>query len=487
MISRRVMVGGLVAAGAAGWPGFAGRVLAQGEDRLFNRLAIPALLEGKMADGVRVYDLHMRPGLSKFFPDVNTPTLGINQEFSGPVMKFRAGEKVRINVKNAIGGPSTLHWHGFHLPAKMDGGPHQVVADGASWSPEFMIKQHAASYWYHSHLMGKTGEQVWRGLAAMMIVEDDDSDRLKLPKTWGVDDIPLVLQDRAFQRDGSFAYRLSMHDKMMGMAGDFLLVNGTIGPFVEAVTEKLRLRVLNGSNSRFYNLGLSGNAPFYQIASDGSFLPEPFKMTRLALAPGERAEIIVDVEPGKTMALRHFFGRSNGASGQGGGRGFDIVQIRAKDKLAPSPALPETLVKAPRLDAALAVRTRRFVMESRMGPAMMMGGSPHTINAKTMDLGRIDEVVRLGDVEIWQIDNPSGMAHPFHVHDVQFHILDRNGQKPHAGEQGLKDTVVSYPGQSVRIVVQFNDYADADTPYMYHCHILEHEDAGMMGQFTVKA
>jgi len=467
-----------------------------------NKLAVPPLLVGEMHGGVRVFDLRMQSGATEFFKGVQTPTLGINGGFLGPTLKLRNGEKLRLNVTNAIGEPTTLHWHGLHLPAKADGGPHQIIANGATWSPEFEVKQMAATFWYHSHMFHKTGEQVWKGLAGFMLVEDAASDKLDLPREYGVDDIPIVLQDRSFNRDGSLQYISSMRDIMMGMKGDTPIVNGTIAPFFTATTQKIRLRILNGSNSRFFNLGMSDNRTFHQIATDGSFLETPFETNRVKLGPGERAEIVVGINA-SPFTLRSFPSGSGGGMmnmmRRGMGRGMmnmmmggieqiDFLQIRPAGNLKATPALPGQLVTLPRMAASSAVKTRRFVLEMRMGPAMMMGGgNPLTINGKSMDMNRIDEVIKLGDTEIWQIENTSPLPHPFHIHDIQFLILDRNGQPPAPGERGFKDTVTVEGGEIVRIIAKFDDYADSSLPYMYHCHILEHEDAGMMGQFIVKA
>ena len=167
-------------------------------------------------------------------------------------------------------------------------------------------------------------------------------------------------------------------------------------------------------------------------------------------------------------------------------RRFTVLDIRPAASRRRSIAMPRQLATLPQIDPGDAVRTRRFVLDMGMGMRMMRGGG-FTINGKSMDMQRIDETVRVDTTEIWQVENASMMAHPFHIHDVQFRILDRNGRAPDAAEQGLKDTVVVYPGETVRLLLRFEDYTDPDLPYMYHCHILEHEDAGMMGQFTVTA
>jgi FtsP/CotA-like multicopper oxidase with cupredoxin domain len=483
--------------GAAFLPFFARNAIARKVE--ITPLPIPEMLEGKMVDGVRIYDLKVQRGVHEFFHGVKTPTLGINAPYLGSTLKMRVGEKIRLNVTNDIGEPTTLHWHGMHLPAKADGGPHQVIAPGTTWSPEFEVKQQAATFWYHSHLHKKTGEQVWRGLAGMIIVEDMLSDKLDLPNTYGVDDIPVVLQDRSFYRDGSLAYDTSMHSVMMGLNGDVAIANGKVFPQVLGNASKMRLRLLNGSNASFYNLGFNDNRAFHQIASDGSFLEQPVEMQRVLLGPGERAEIVVDISDGKNINLFSDGGMPSGGGMMGGGRGmmgrggmmdggssqYHFLQIVGGDRKK-SADLPARLLKLDRLEPASAAKTRRFSLDVTMGPMVMMGLSkPVAINGKVMDMNRIDEVVKLGDTEIWEISNPSPMPHPFHIHDIQFQILDRNGRRPPANERGLKDTVIVNSGETVRVIAKFDDYADPDRPFMYHCHILEHEDAGMMGQFTV--
>ncbi len=451
-------------------------------------LAIPPLVEGSKQESIHNYDLQLGRHVSQFIDGVNTPTFGINGTYLGPTLKMTAGSRVRINVHNNIGEPSTLHWHGMHLPAKSDGGPHQVIENGASWHPEFDVKQHASTFWYHSHMVPRTGFQVYHGLAGMIIVEDDNASGLEIPQDYGVDDVPLILQDRRFSADGAFEYLTSMPDRMMGMKGDTLLVNGTVNPHFVARTNSLRLRVLNGSNSRFYTLAFDDKRRFHQIASDGGLLEKPYETDAITLAPAERAEIVVDLSNGRTTKLLSSTASQGGMMGggmmnmmMGGSESFEVLEIRPDQERKRSITLPTRLAKFETPDPAKAVRTRTFTLD--MG--MMMGGGAMTINGRSMDMDRIDETVRLGTQEIWQIDNPSMMAHPFHVHDVQFRILDRNGVTPDPGELGYKDTVLINRNERVRLLLEFADYADPAIPYMFHCHILEHEDAGMMGQFIV--
>ncbi len=495
MISRRATLAGLLAGGGVATAG----VLTNRYTRqwLFGfsanaaepkSLAIPKVLTGEMRNGVRTYDLGLQKGVSQFFDGVDTATLGINGAYLGPTLKMRAGENVQMNVTNKIGEPSTLHWHGLHLPARADGGPHQVIGEGETWSTTFTVKQRASMFWYHSHMVPRTGPQVYQGLAGLIYVEDEETSRLDLPVEYGVDDIPLVLQDRAFNGDGSFLYSTSMPSLMMGMRGNVLLVNGTVRPYFEARTNKVRLRLLNGSNARFYTIGFDDGRTFQQIGSDGGLLESPFKTTQITLAPAERAQIIVDVSDGQPVRLRTFATPNSGMMMDrmmGDDLAFEVLDIIPNAQRAKSPEIPDRLISLDQPDATKAVRTRRFVLE--MGGMMMMGGGSFSINGKTMDMNRIDETVRVNTTEIWQIENTSMMPHPLHIHDVQFRILDRNGVPPAPGEMGLKDTVVVAPREVVKLLLNFSDYTDPDRPYMYHCHILEHEDAGMMGQFVVTA
>ncbi|MCK4862138.1 MAG: multicopper oxidase domain-containing protein [Rhodobacteraceae bacterium] len=481
-VASAVVLGGV----AVYWPrtGFA-----QPTGGMTNVLKIPALETGHDEGGVQVYDLSLQNGITEFFEGYQTPTSGINGSYLGPTLKVRDGAAIRFNVTNDLGEPSTLHWHGMHLPARMDGGPHQVVRPGKTWASEFTVKQKAASLWYHPHLMGKTAEHVWRGMAGMVIVEDAETDALPLPTSYGIDDVPLVLQDRSLTRDGRMDYNLSMHSRMMGMVGNIPFANGTYAPYFEATTTKLRLRILNGSNASTYNLMLNDGQTFTQIATDGGFLETPVELNFLQLAPAERAEIIVDLVAGENVMLNNVtVGSSAGGmmNENNNAPAFPFLEIRPAANLTESADLPARLTTMEWLNEADAVKTRVFDLEMQMGMGRMSGGgNSHSINGKVMDMKRIDEVVNLGDTEIWVLRNVSMMPHPFHMHDVQFQILDRNGQLPAANEHGRKDVVMVNSGEVVRIIMRFEDYADPDSPFMYHCHILEHEDAGMMGQFVV--
>lgn len=326
---------------------------------------------------------------------------------------------------------------------------------------------------------------VWRGMAGMVIIEDTETDALPLPNTYGIDDVPLVLQDRSLTRDARMDYRLPMLSRMMGTVGNIPFTNGMYAPYFEATTTKLRLRTLNGENASRYNMALDNAQSFTQITTDGGLLEAPVEANFLQLASGERAEVIVDLTADKNVTLM------NVAIGGLGGENnnaplFPFLEIRPAESLTKSVDLPTRLTEIEWLSPAYALKTRVFNLEMQMGMGMISGGAnSHSINEKVMDMHRIDEVVKLGDIEIWELRNVLMMPHPFHMHDVQFQILDRDGLPPAANENGRKDVVLVNPGEVVRIIMRFEDYSDPDAPFMYHCHILEHENAGMMGQFMV--
>ena len=452
---------------------------------LQNRLVIPPQLEPHIENGEKVFDLTAEEGWVEIFPGKRTQTWGYNGNYLGPTIRAHTGDRVRLNVTNHLGETTTVHWHGMELPAAMDGGPHQVIGAGESWHPYWTITNEASTLWYHPHVMGRTGEQVYRGLAGLFILEDENSDSLPLPGQYGLDDIPLVIQDKLFDSRGQFIFPREHNVITAGLLGDTILVNGTYAPYVEVPAKLVRLRLLNGSAARRYNFGFSDNRTFYQIATDGGLLEAPVERTRLLLAPGERAEILVDFSNSEEPTLLMSYAFTDGenpvqnriqeqlAGGTDEGQQFKILELRPKMGSAVAEQIPTVLNTIERHDENDAVRTRRFVLEA------------FTINGKRMDHERIDEVIGTGDTEIWELTNNSPIYHPFHIHGVQFQILDRNGMEPPAHEQGWKDTIIATPEETVRLIMQFPDYPDPNLPYMYHCHILTHEDMGMMGQFVV--
>ncbi len=442
-------------------------------------LVLPALDLGRREGGRRVFDLTVARGQTEFFSGHATDTVGINAPFLGPVLAAKAGDALRMNVTNALTEPTALHWHGLHLPAVADGGPHQPIAAGAIWSPEFTLKQKAGNFWFHAHHHGFTGAHVWSGLAGMIRIDDDEEAALPLPRTYGEDDFTLILQDRSFDAAFQMPYTVDMHARMAGLQGDRMLVNGQIAPLLETAAPRIRLRILNGANGTVYRLHFADGRRFHQIASDGGLLAAPVALTDALMAPGERAEYLLDLHDGETALLRaELFGAESPFAGSNGIR--DFMEIRPRGAQPPAPALPAHLAEmAPVAKQTGETRTLALAMT---GEGLM---GDFTINAAQFDHQRIDFAVPLGAVETWVFENKTQMLHPIHIHDVQFRIIARNGQPPAPREAGLKDVVLTGPGEKVELRLAFKDYADPIVPYMFHCHILEHEDAGMMGQFIV--
>lgn len=471
-----LLVGG--AATAAGtWLYHRAAIDTAGEVDFTTPLAIPPLAESRIdAEGRRVFDLTAREGSHDFGQARPTPTYGFNGDHLGPTLRAHRGEQVLINVDNQLPETTTVHWHGMHLPAAMDGGPHQPIDPGQTWSPTWQIDQPAATLWYHPHPHGRTERHVYRGLAGMFILDDDAAGRLDLPDEYGVDDIPVIVQDKKFTGDGQLDDRPNLFGDV-GALGDTVAVNGTVGAYLDVSTERVRLRLLNGSTARTYDFGFADNRSFALVGTDGGLLPAPQGTDRVMLSPGERAEIVVDMRPGERAVLRSFppsLGVNHpGGRFQGRDDTLDVLELRAADRLGPRPPAPDRLVEVPRLDPGEAAQVREFRLSGRR------------INGRSMDMGRIDFAVEAGSVEVWRVRNSDGTAHNFHVHDVQFQVLTVDGAAPPPQLGGWKDTLYLPPGVEFEIVARFSRYADPDTPYMYHCHLLFHEDSGMMGQFVV--
>jgi blue copper oxidase len=449
-----------------------------GELDFANELRIPPLLEGEAeGEGVKVFDLRLQTGTSELLPGTTTETWGVNGAYLGPTLRVSNGDRVRMNVRNDLPEPTTVHWHGMHLPAAADGGPHQPIAPGDTWSPGWTVDQPATTLWYHPHPHPDSDEQIYRGVAGMIVVDDADAERLSLPSTYGVDDVPVILQDKNFHDDGRLDFSKGLISPT-GILGEDVLVNGTYAPYFEVAAELTRLRLLNASNARVYELGLDDGRPFELIATDGGLLEAPVRLERLPLSPGERAEIVVRLEPGERVVLRSFEpdlgtnlweGRFTGADDS-----FDLLELRAVARLRPSPPLPGRL--APLGPVATPVPGADLSFE--------LGGQG-SINDREFDLNRVDAEAPVASTQVWQVRNASGTPHNFHVHGVRFRVLDYAGGAPPPRLTGWKDTVYVPPDETVRFLVELGDYADPEMPYMFHCHVLQHQDRGMMGQFVV--
>jgi bilirubin oxidase len=458
-----------------------------------NEFNLPAIEEGQTVNGKQVFKLTLQQGKTRILADTTTETIGINQDFLGPVLRMKKGQVVKMEVTNNLSEVAALHWHGMILPATEDGGPHQAIEPNKTWEAEWKILNEPSTLFYHSHTHNQTGQQVWRGLAGQMQIIDEERDaELGIPHQYGEDDYPVILMDRAFDESGEFYYNNTRMHKMRGMHGDVMLVNGVANSVLKPKKTLVRLRLHNASNARFYHLVFSDNRPFQVIASDGGLLDSPTTLRQIRLAPAERAEILVDLSDRKPITLKSIKGYGNLSMGMMGGNNdsdldqdFDLLHIDSSQSKR-SPAFKTTqLITLPDWSNVTVAKTRAMNLEMQMGPRMMFSSGGFAINGKAMDMNVINEVVHANTFEIWELKNASIMHHPFHVHNTQFRVLDRNGQAPYPWENGLKDTVTVHADETVRIIFPTGPYRNSKVPYMYHCHILEHEDAGMMGQFTV--
>jgi FtsP/CotA-like multicopper oxidase with cupredoxin domain len=447
-------------------PTSARRAFAQGKPPL-TRLSMPPLLDTRATGRL---SLATTSGSSSFFGGPGTPTAGFNQGYLGPTILMQNGD-LAAEVQNTLDEPISAHWHGLLVPGEHDGGPHLAIAPGATWQPEMTIAQDPATVWYHSHIHERTAEQVYFGLAGVIHVTDGQDDARGLPSAYGVDDLTLVLQDRRVDASGRMVYDPSMMDVMHGFSGNRMLVNGQAGATAVVPEGITRLRLLNGSNARIYTLFFDDTRPMHLVATDGGFLPAPIALDTLRLAPGERAEILVDFSDGGTPVLMSDPGQSYG-----------VLQFETDIGIPTRiTRLQEGLDGAPEDMSSADVMTRQVSLEMGMG-GMMMGGDSFAINGRPFDMSRIDFEVSLGTVERWHVRS-SMVAHPFHVHGVRFQVVTENGAPPRPENTGWKDTVL-VPGEA-EILARFDQPASREAPFMFHCHILEHEDAGMMGQFTV--
>lgn len=433
-------------------------------------LRIPPLAPSRMDGATRVFSLTAQVGRTALTSGGDTETWGFNGAFLGPTIRVSRGEQVRMEVRNDLREPTSVHWHGMHLPAAADGGPHQMIPPGRTWTPSWHVDQPAATLWYHPHPHGRTEAHVYLGLSGLLIVDEDD-EALGLPSAYGIDDIPLIVQDKEFDADGRM---VDTERTGPGMLGSTLLVNGVSDATLTVAAELTRFRILNGSTARSYEFGFSDDRSFDLIATDGGYLDGSVPTTRVRLTPGERAEILLRTMPSETVVLKSFAHDLGDTYGETGSDvEWDILTITAPEQPTTSPVLATALGTIARLSEADATVTRRFEMHA------------DRINDEPMDMARIDEVVTVDTVEIWEVVNTTRTPHNFHIHDVQFQVLSIGGTAPPPDLGGAKDTVYLPPNVPVRLIMQFRDHADPSIPYMYHCHMLWHEDIGMMGQFVV--
>lgn len=463
-----------------------------------NELNIPQMIDSRESN--HDIQVSIQHGEHEFYQGIKSKTKGFNGNYLGPTIRLYNGENTRLRFTNNIGEDTTVHGHGLHVTGMLDGGPSNVIKSGETWDVTLPIRQNASTNWYHPHLMGKTAEHVHAGLAGFYWVEDKNSQSLPLPKTYGVDDIPLVVQDRTFIDKKMKNYSVTMEQIMSGLLEDTPVVNGTVDAYVEVPIGWVRLRLLNGSNARFYEFYLKGKQTFYKIATEGGFLEAPVPIVKMLMAPGERNEIMINLSDGHTQDLMAVF-RAPSADDEPliFKEKKRILELRPNTKLnvkqQSKGTLPKNLNVVTPFQSAWkreqASVTRNFMLNMEMSENLTQASNHAShamhhmlgINGKTMSRDRIDETVKKGDIEIWRIQVDE-MLHPFHMHGTSFMILQHNGKPTKLQDRGWKDVVVIDEGVT-EVIMKFDHEATKEHPYMYHCHILEHEDAGMMGQFTV--
>ena len=506
-------------------------------------LPIPDLLT---ADASNRMQLVVQAGKSSFAGKTAT-TWGYNGNLLGPAVKLNKGQSVTVDIHNQLAEETTLHWHGLEIPGEVDGGPQGIIPAGGKRSVTFTPDQRAATCWFHPHQHGKTGHQVAMGLAGLVLIEDEEIRKLMLPKQWGIDDVPVIIQDKQFSADGQVDYQLDIMTAAVGWFGDTLLTNGAIYPQHAAPRGWLRLRLLNGCNARSLNIAASDNRPLYVIASDGGLLAEPVKVTELPMLMGERFEVLVDVSDGKAFDLVTLPVSQMGMAIAPFDKPHPVMRVQPL-LITASGTLPDTLTSMPSLPSleGLTVRKLQLSMDpmlDMMGMQMLMkkfggqamagmdhgkmmghmnndnmghgnmnhgnmnhgemgnmqhgnmgnmkhGGSfdfhnANRINGQAFDMNKPMFAAAKGQHERWVISGQGDMMlHPFHIHGTQFRILSENGKAPAAHRAGWKDTVRVEGGVS-EVLVKFDHDAPKEHAYMAHCHLLEHEDTGMMLGFTV--
>jgi FtsP/CotA-like multicopper oxidase with cupredoxin domain len=429
--------------------------------------------------------------------------------YLGPIIRLRRGQRVRVRFANQLAEDSIVHWHGLDVPEAADGHPRRVIGHGGEYVYEFEVTNRAGTYWYHPHPHMRTGAQVYAGLAGLLLVRDAEEDTLSFPS--GEAELLCVIQDRRFDARNQLVFHGGgMMDMMNGFLGDRVLVNGLPQPTTDVDAAWHRVRVLNGSNARIYKLAWSAGIPMFVIGVDGGLLEHPLRQPIVTLAPGQRVDLLLDLtglaagtevhlesetfteaDAGVVGMAGMMGGRMMGTSSRStvpNGAPLRLMTLRTRARRGPAFRVPDRLSS---FDASWSARTdvaiRRVPLSFRR-MEWLLGG-------RTFSMGDVapEETVTAGSTHVWEIMNLAngrGMeaAHPIHMHGRQFRIVDRTGGRPtstlRAGivDGGWRDTVLVLPGETVRVQVTFTRHPGL---YLYHCHILEHEDMGMMRNFRV--
>ncbi|MFF2546671.1 multicopper oxidase family protein [Kitasatospora sp. NPDC058063] len=433
-------------------------------------LPLPPVLSPVSTDGgADTYAVTMLRSFARILPGHRTDVLTYNGAFPGPVIRARSGRPVIVRQTNLLDDPVSVHLHGSAVPVDSDGGPMNLLNAGATRTCTYPNDQPHASLWFHDHAHHLESEHVYRGLAGTYLLTDATEAALPLPS--GRYDLPIALRDARFDASGNLVYRM---DDAAGRAT--ILANGRPWPKVDVAARRYRIRLLNSSNLRFFSLRLADGGPITWIGSDGGLLERPHTTDTVDLSPGERADVVIDFSryrPGTSVVL---------TNSMPPGPAEHIGQVLRFDVGRPAPdpsSVPDRLrTLAPPGPVA---RERTVVLKVEEGGA---GAAPRgLIDGKVYDPARVDAAVAFGTSEIWTVHNANtDIPHNFHLHLVQFRVLQRNGRAPGPEESGLKDTVRLMPGESVRLQATFDSYRGR---YPYHCHLLDHSAMGMMAQMEI--
>jgi len=451
-------------------------------------LPIPAESRPLMRGGVAHHTLVMKAGLAKLHRDLPMAVIqGYNGLFPGPTIRARCGEPLvvrQINRLPAVMEPDpvhgtmaadpAVHLHGAHVAPEHDGHPRDSIPHGRHRDYHYPNSQRAMTLFYHDHSHGHTGRRVYMGLAGLYLIEDPRERLLNLPS--GEFDIPLLIQDRVLLADGSPRYALDAEARETGVLGDIILVNGVAMPYLKVKPRKYRLRIVNGSNARIYQLQLSSGRPLVQIASDGGLLPAPVEKAVIPLAPSERVEVVADfagLPQGAHVVLMNCHGCDGPAS--------HIMRFEVEGPAGETSVVPGCLSEWRDLPVDERQPPRQILLDRQSAPS----GATWTINGKVYHMDNPPvATVRLGAVERWRFLNPTNHPHPVHIHLVQFQVLNINGVRQDPASHGWKDTLVAPPGGEITVAARFAGHTGK---YLMHCHNLEHEDLGMMADYEIVA
>ncbi|KUN17723.1 bilirubin oxidase [Streptomyces antibioticus] len=485
MIHRRtVLLTGAALTGALGSAGLLAPAMAKSAQageldpttipQFEQAMPVPKVLEPVCDLGLTsYYDIAMQEADAEILPGRKTRVYTFNGNFPGPVIKAASGRRVLVRQTNRLGVSTSIHLHGAHVPESSDGSPMDLIAPGGgSKIYTYPNNQPHANLWFHDHAHHQESETVYRGLTGFYLLTDDVEKNLNLPS--GAYDVPIALRDARFDDSGQLIY--SMGDFMNRHV---LLANGKAWPYFEVAARKYRFRLFNTANLRFYTLQLSDGSSFQQIGSDGGLLEKPLDVTSVSLSPGERADIVIDFSKyaaGTKLILTNTGGLLPGEPVDQLGR---VLQFRVTGPVTDRSTVPSTLRKLPALGSATV--SRDFVLSMDETGATMDA----FINGKSFDMDRVDTEIEYGATEIWNVRNANLYTpHNFHMHLVQFRVLERNGKPVTSGpESGLKDTVPLQPGETVKLQATFTGY---EGTYVYHCHMFDHASMGMMANFRVR-